>query len=112
MTGLTLAVLGPPDVRAGGVAVPLPAKSLALLVYLVMTGKRARRELLADMFWGDTGEDGARANLRLALSKLRQSLPGVLQADADSVGLDTVVLKGVKRAGAAEPALHLVEQEQ
>lgn len=87
MTGLTLAVLGPPDVRAGGVAVPLPAKSLALLVYLVMTGKRARRELLADMFWGDTGEDGARANLRLALSKLRQSLPGVLQADADSVGL-------------------------
>ncbi len=87
MTGLTLAVLGPPDVRAGGVAVPLPAKSLALLVYLAMTGKRARREFLADMFWGDTGEDGARANLRLALSKLRQSLPGVLQADPDSVGL-------------------------
>lgn len=87
MAGLTLAVLGPPDLSSGGVAVPLPAKSLALVIYLAMTGKRARREALADMFWGDTGEDGARANLRLALSKLRQSLPGLLDADADSVGL-------------------------
>ena len=87
MTGLTLAVLGSPDLRSGGVAVALPAKSQALVIYLAMTGKRARREALADMFWGDTGEDGARANLRLALSKLRQSLPGVLDADADSVGL-------------------------
>jgi DNA-binding SARP family transcriptional activator/energy-coupling factor transporter ATP-binding protein EcfA2 len=87
MAGLTLAVLGAPDLRSGGVAVALPAKSQALLIYLVMTGKRARREALADMFWGDTGDEGARANLRLALSKLRQSLPGVLEADADSVGL-------------------------
>ena len=84
---LALAVLGMPVVRFGGVVTPLPAKSQALLVYLAMTGKRVRREALADMFWGDTGEDGARANLRLALSKLRQSLPGVLDADADSVGL-------------------------
>lgn len=87
MAGLTLTVLGIPDVRFGGVAVSLPAKSQALVIYLAMTGKRARREALADMFWGDTGEEGARANLRLALSKLRQSLPGVLDADADSVGL-------------------------
>ena len=84
---LALAVLGPPVVRFGGVVTPVPAKSQALLVYLAITGKRARREALADMFWGDTGEDGARANLRLALSKLRQSLPGVLDADADSIGL-------------------------
>lgn len=84
---LALAVLGVPVVRFGGVAASVPAKSQALLVYLAMTGKRVRREVLADMFWGDTGEEGARANLRLALSKLRQSLPGVLDADTDSVGL-------------------------
>jgi DNA-binding SARP family transcriptional activator/tetratricopeptide (TPR) repeat protein len=87
VAGLTLAVLGVPEFRFGGAAVSLPAKSQALVIYLAMTGKRARREMLADMFWGDTGDDGARANLRLALSKLRQSLPGVLEADADSVGL-------------------------
>lgn len=78
--------MGVPDVRSGGASVALPAKSLALVVYLAITGKRVRREFLADMFWGDTGEDGARANLRLALSKLRQVLPGLVHADADSVG--------------------------
>lgn len=93
--GLTLAVLGVPDVRLDGTSVALPAKSLALVVYLAITGKRTRRELLADMFWGDTGDDGARANLRLALSKLRQSLPGVLEADAESVGLASGALPDV-----------------
>ena len=29
---------------------------------------------------------GARANLRLALSKLRQRLPDVIQADAETIG--------------------------
>jgi DNA-binding SARP family transcriptional activator/energy-coupling factor transporter ATP-binding protein EcfA2 len=85
--GITLAVLGVPDVRLAGAPVVLPAKSLALVVYLAISGKRARRDLLADMFWGETGDDGARANLRLALTKLRQSLPGLIHADADSVGL-------------------------
>lgn len=93
--GLTLAVLGVPDLRFGGATVSLPAKSLALVIYLAMTVKRARREVLADMFWGDTGEDGARANLRLALSKLRQTLPGVLEADGDSVGLAAAALLDV-----------------
>jgi DNA-binding SARP family transcriptional activator len=72
----------------GGDNVALPAKSLAMLMYIAMERKNVRREVLADMFWGDTGEEGARANLRLALSKLRQRLPGVLHADAENVGLD------------------------
>ncbi|MGE0329436.1 MAG: BTAD domain-containing putative transcriptional regulator [Ramlibacter sp.] len=84
---LTLLVMGPLEIRSDGAPVSLPAKTQALLVYLVMTGRRARREALADMFWGDTGEDGARANLRLALTKLRQALPGLVDADAESVGL-------------------------
>lgn len=88
---LTLSVLGrvrvaPADDPGNGIL--LPAKSQGLLIYLAMTGRRVRREVLADMFWGDTGEEGARANLRLALTKLRQRLPGVVHADAETVGLN------------------------
>ena len=39
--GITLAVLGVPDVRLAGAPVVLPAKSLALVVYLAISGKRA-----------------------------------------------------------------------
>lgn len=84
---LTLAVLGPLDVRFAQAAVALPAKAQALLVYLAFADRPVRREVLADMFWGDTGEGGARANLRLALSRLRQVLPGVIHADTQSVSL-------------------------
>ena len=93
--GLTLLVLGQLEIQSGGVPVSLPVKTQALLVYLAMTGRRARREALAEMFWGDTGEDGARANLRLALTKLRQAIPGVLDADPDSVGLAPSALRDV-----------------
>lgn len=88
---VTLHVLGRVRLHAGpqgSDSVALPAKSMALLIYIAMERRPVRREVLADMFWGDTGDDGARANLRLALSKLRQRLPGVIQADAESIGLD------------------------
>jgi DNA-binding SARP family transcriptional activator len=88
---VTIHVLGRVRVHAGPQgtdSVVLPAKSLAMLLYIAMERKPVRREVLADMFWGDTGDDGARANLRLALSKLRQRLPGVVQADAETIGLD------------------------
>ena len=92
---LTLHVLGRARLHAGPQgtdSVVLPAKSLALLIYIAMERKPVRREVLADMFWGDTGEDGARANLRLALSKLRQRLPGVIHADAEAIGLDPAAI--------------------
>lgn len=88
---LMLQVLGRVRLHAGPQgtdSVALPAKSMALLIYIAIERRPVRREVLADMFWGDTGDDGARANLRLALSKLRQRLPGVIQADAESIGLD------------------------
>ena len=88
---VTLHVLGRVRLHAGPQgddSVTLPAKSLAMVLYIAMERKHIRREVLADLFWGDTGEDGARANLRLALSKLRQRLPGVIHADAETIGLD------------------------
>lgn len=86
---LTLAVLGPVNVRFAQAQVALPAKAQALLVLLALEQRPMRRELLADMFWGETGERGARANLRLALSRLRQELPGLISADLQSVSLQT-----------------------
>jgi len=91
----------------GADSVALPAKSLAMLVYVAMERKPVRREVLADMFWGDTGDESARANLRLALSKLRQRLPGVIHADAESIGLDpgaTVEIDALSLLRAAETA--------
>lgn len=86
-----LHVLGRARLHAGphgADSISLPAKSLALLIYIALERRYVRREVLADMFWGDTGDEGARANLRLALSKLRQRLPGVIHADAETIGLD------------------------
>ena len=88
---VALHVLGRARLHAsaqGADAIALPAKSLALLVYIAMERKRIRREVVADMFWGDTGDDSARANLRLALSKLRQRLPGLIHADTEFVSID------------------------
>ncbi|MGE0331735.1 MAG: BTAD domain-containing putative transcriptional regulator [Ramlibacter sp.] len=88
---VNLRVLGRVRLHAGpqgADSVVLPAKSLALLIYIAMERRPVRREVLADMFWCDTGDDGARANLRLALTKLRQRLPGVIHADAETVGID------------------------
>ncbi len=89
---VALHVLGRARLHAsaqGAEAIVLPAKSLAMLVFIGMERKRIRREVLADMFWGDTGDDSARANLRLALSKLRQRLPGLIHADTEFVGIDS-----------------------
>jgi len=92
---LTLAVLGQLDVRFAGAGVPLPAKAQALLVYLAFAERPVRREFLADMFWGETGEGGARANLRMALSRLRQALPGLIAADAQTVSLQPELVEHV-----------------
>lgn len=92
---LTLAVLGPLDVRFAQATVALPAKAQALLVYLAFEQRPVRREVLADMFWGGTGDSGARANLRLALSRLRQALPGLINADLQSVSLQAELVQGV-----------------
>ena len=74
MPGLRIAVLGKPRVtRDDGSPVELgSAKATALLLYLATTGERHSRPALAGLLWGDLPEDGARANLRLALTKLRR----------------------------------------
>lgn len=111
---LELQLLGPPAIRRGGAALPLPAsrKTRALLAYLAISGKPERRERLCELFW-DVPDD-PRGALRWSLSKLRPLLDGDgevrLHADREWVELriadeavdwrrlKTVVQRGVAQA--------------
>jgi len=54
-------------------------KVRALLAYLVVEYDRPhRRESLAEIFWGQSPEPRARQSLRMALTRLRKSLSGVI----------------------------------
>ena len=90
MPGLRIAVLGKPRVtRDDDSPVELgSAKATALLLYLATTGERHSRSALAGLLWGDLPEDGARANLRLALTKLRRVADDNLQVTRGYVAVD------------------------
>ena len=68
-------------------------KLFLLLAYLVLENKVHTRDALANLFWPDSSEEGARANLRRALFNLRQAfaaagLPkSLLGADRNTVYL-------------------------
>ena len=64
------------------------AKATALLVYLAVTGTAPSRSALAGLLWSDLPEATARANLRLALTKLRRALPEQLLVTRQTVALD------------------------
>lgn len=75
MTRLELTLLGPPQISFDGEAIALnERKSLALLIYLVLTAKPHSREALAALFWPESDQSRARANLRYALWSLRKSI--------------------------------------
>ena len=69
--GLKIRVLGEFQVLKGRTPQHLPKsrKTRALLAYLVLSGRRHRRERLCDFFW--TVPDDPRAALRWSLSRLR-----------------------------------------
>lgn len=85
---LQLRVLGPPQLWWGGVdlARRLPDKQQALLYVIAVEDRPMCRTALTRLFWGRWPDEAARANLRVALSQLRRSLPGVLDIDARRVG--------------------------
>src|SRR5689334_9277707 len=100
MHPLTIAVLGGLHIRIGGADArfELPTrKSKALLAYLALSPAMLRsREHLADMFWGRSAEEQARASLRQTLSSLRAAAPKAdarLYTDSQSVWLDARTLE-------------------
>jgi DNA-binding SARP family transcriptional activator len=88
--GLRLRVLGATELTVDGrpVAGLASAKATALLVHLAVTGTARSRSALAGLLWSDLPEETARANLRLALTKLRRALPEQLLVTRQSVALD------------------------
>ena len=77
MASLSVRLLGPPQVSLAqeSVADLRSDKALGLLAFLAVESDRAhRREKLAGMLWPDYVERSARANLRRALTDLRQAI--------------------------------------
>ena len=87
---LSIALLGPPVVLVDGAPLRVDTrKALALLAYLSVTGRPARRDTLCALLWRDAAPDRARATLRRTLSSLRSALGGRwLETDGDAVSLD------------------------
>ena len=94
MAGLRIALLGGLEI-AGGEAkagAALTRRAKALVAYLAMRGARGQsREKLAELFWGNSAEEQARANLRQALSSVRKALKvekaGCLVTTGDRISL-------------------------
>jgi TolB-like protein/tetratricopeptide (TPR) repeat protein len=59
---------------AGSTVALRARKAKALLAFLALTPRGESRQRLATLLWGDMGDDRARANLRQALSHLREAL--------------------------------------
>jgi predicted ATPase/DNA-binding SARP family transcriptional activator len=90
MSRLALYLLGPPRIELDGVPVHVSRrKAVALLAYLAVTGQRYRRDALATLLWPEQDQRRARANLRRALTALRDVLgDGWLDADREAVSLN------------------------
>ena len=76
----------------GQALTPPTQKARALLAYLaVSAGQRHARDKLAALLWSDRDGGQARANLRKALSRLREALPAAarrcVELDVDGVAL-------------------------
>ena len=74
---LTLGLLGPVRLvsSAGDDLTPKARKTRALLALVALSKAPIPRDRLADLLWGDRGEDQSKASLRQALYELR-SLAG------------------------------------
>ena len=87
MLGVRVLLLGQGRLELDGQPLTrlMAGKHQALVFYLAATDGPAPRSRLAALLWGDHDEAAARANLRVALTRLRRWLPGVLDIDDRSV---------------------------
>ena len=73
---------------AGRSAANLTPKTLALLVYLMVTGKVHQRDQLATLFWRESPVEQARKNLRYLLPDLRHLLSDYLLITQQSIAFN------------------------
>ncbi len=72
---LNLSFLGAPEVTLEGKRIKFPSrKTLALLVYLAVTGLQHPRQHLMALFWPNSDARRASASLRTAVARLRHTL--------------------------------------
>ncbi len=87
--GLQLSLLGKPEIRVNGQDSGLVSiKPRGLLFYLALQSGPVARSTLAGIFWGDKPETVARANLRTALSQLRQHIGECLSTRRQTVAFN------------------------
>lgn len=76
---------------SGQLVTGLGRKSRGIIAYLALNRPAARRELLAELFWGDREVEQARASLRQACYDMKNCLhnaPGLLVFTHDQISLD------------------------
>lgn len=90
MNGLYIRLLGVPEITLNEAPVTgfISNKVLALLSYLVITGRSHRRESLAGLLWSDATEELARKSLSMALSNLNRLLGDYLWIDRQTVAFN------------------------
>lgn len=86
---LDIRLLGQPEIRRDGdkLSFPRSRKTLALLAYLIVTGRPQSRQHLIDLLWQTP--DDPRAALRWSLSRLRPLLEESLKSDRRQVSFDS-----------------------
>jgi DNA-binding SARP family transcriptional activator len=89
MSSLRLFLFGSPRLEWDNAVLNITRrKALALLIYLVMTGKTQGRDTLATLFWPDSSQSQDRTALSRHLSELNKILPeDVLTLDVETVSL-------------------------
>ncbi|MCC7208187.1 MAG: AAA family ATPase [Anaerolineae bacterium] len=88
MSHLELFVLGTPYIQRDGLPVKFERRhAMALFVYLAVTGTRHGRDTLAALFWPEDDEAHARAALRRMVSSINKSIPNVVSANRETIGL-------------------------
>ncbi len=85
---LDIHLLGQPEIRRHGDKLQLPKsrKTLALLAYLIVTGRPQSRQHLCDLLWQTP--DNPRAALRWSLSRLRPLIEESLKSDRNEISFD------------------------
>jgi DNA-binding SARP family transcriptional activator/pimeloyl-ACP methyl ester carboxylesterase len=105
---LSLRLFGHPELRAGGVPLPIGRRHvLALVTILAETGRALPRARVADMLWPDTDEATVRARLRRLVHRAGEAIGDVIQTSGDALSLvpDTIEVDSLRFVAQAEAGL-------
>ncbi|WP_406224101.1 BTAD domain-containing putative transcriptional regulator [Streptomyces canus] len=94
-SGLSLSLLGPFRLEAGGREVRLPIGAQRVVALLALQGRMSRSRL-AGTLWQHSTEDRARACLRTSLWRANQAVPGVVAVTATTAELSALLTVDVQ----------------